>query len=279
MYPTFVGHVVGKTSMLITEGREWKKTRALFNPGFAAGHLMTLVPSIVDDTTIFVTKILSKLADSGEIKPLDDALARLTIDIMGHVVLDHDLNSQTSENEMVDGFRGSVRWSPKTVTTNPFQNLNPMMYIMQWYYTRVTDNYLKTVIKQRIAMRPSDSAASGKKPGRRPAIDMAVDEFLVAGSDDGKPGVVDARFLQIATDQMKTFMFAGHDTSSSTLCYIYHELNNHPEALAKVRQEHNTVFGPSANAAEAIKRKPALLNELPYTLAIIKGNFPGNTTK
>ncbi|PVH73910.1 cytochrome P450 monooxygenase-like protein [Cadophora sp. DSE1049] len=269
LYPNFVGHVVGKTSMLITEGKEWKKTRALFNPGFAAGHLMTLVPSIVDDTTIFV-KILNKLADSGEIKPLDDALARLTIDIMGHVVLDHDLNSQTSENEMVDGFRGSVKWSPKTVTTNPFQNLNPMMPIAHWYYTRITDNYIKKVIKQRLALRPSNNGTSVKKSGRRPAIDLAVDEFLVTGNDDGKAGVVDAKFLQVATDQMKTFMFAGHDTSSSTLCYIYHELNIHPEALAKVRQEHDTVFGPLANAAEAIKKKPALLNELPFTLAIIK---------
>ncbi|KAG4438810.1 hypothetical protein IFR05_005701 [Cadophora sp. M221] len=267
-YPDFVGHVVGKTSMLITEDQEWKRTRALFNPGFAAGHLMTLVPGIVDDTTIFI-EVLNKLADSGDIKPLDDALARLTIDIMGHVVLDHDLSSQTSENEMVNGFRGSVRWSPATVTTNPFQNMNPIIPVAHWYYTRITDNYIKKVIKQRLALRAAESGASVKKSGRRPAIDLAVDEFLVTG-DDGKAGLVDSRFLQVAADQMKTFLFAGHDTSSSTLCYIYHELNTHPEALAKVRQEHDDVFGPSANAAEAIKRKPALLNEIPFTLAVIK---------
>ncbi|KAK0120469.1 hypothetical protein ONS96_010683 [Cadophora gregata f. sp. sojae] len=269
LYPKYVSHVVGKTSMLITEGKEWKKTRALFNPGFAARHLLTLTPSIVDDTSIFI-KVLNRRADSGEIKPLDEALARLTIDIMGHVVLDHDVNSQTSENEMVNGFKGSVRWSPKTVTTNPFQNLNPIMPIAQWYYTRITDNYIRKVITQRLATRPSENGTSGTKSSRKPAIDLAVEEFLATGNDDGKAGLMDARFLQTVTDQMKTFLFAGHDTTSSTLCFIYHMLHTHPESLARVRREHDTVFGPSANAAEAIKKKPALLNELPFTLAIIK---------
>ncbi|KAL2070212.1 hypothetical protein VTL71DRAFT_13238 [Oculimacula yallundae] len=267
-YFSYVGHVVGRTSLLLTEGAEWKKTRALFNPGFAAGHLMTLVPGIVDDTTIFLG-VLNSLAESGEVKPLDDALARLTIDIMGHVVLDHDLNSQKSENEMVEGFRGSVRWSPATVTTNPFSNMNPLMPIAHRYYTRITDNYIKKVIKQRLAIRSAGTGDSLKSSGRRPAIDLAVDEYLITG-DDGKAGVIDEQFLQVATDQMKTFLFAGHDTSSSALCYIYHELHNHPEALARVRQEHDSVFGPSSNAAEAIKKAPALLNEIPFTLAVIK---------
>ncbi|EKD21755.1 cytochrome P450 71B25 [Drepanopeziza brunnea f. sp. 'multigermtubi' MB_m1] len=266
-YPDLIGHIVGRTSMLITTGEEWKKTRALFNPGFAVGHLMTLVPGIVDDTLVYV-KMLGKLADSGEVKPIEDLLARLTYDIMGHVVLDHDLNAQTTENEMVNGFNGSVTWTPSPMTTNPLKYLyKPVYKAMQWYYTRLTDAYIQKIIQQRLESRDLEDGGPVKKLAKRPGIDLAIDEYLGQGR---KIGVADAHFMQIAIDQMKTFLFAGSDTSSSTMCFIYHMLNLHPEALEKVRKEHDDVFGPSAGSAEAIKRKPALLNELPFTLAVIK---------
>jgi hypothetical protein len=60
-----------------------KKTRAMFNPGFSASHLTTPIPSIVEDVLIF-WDILDNLSRSGEVTPIEDLLARLTIDIMGH---------------------------------------------------------------------------------------------------------------------------------------------------------------------------------------------------
>jgi cytochrome P450 len=83
----FIGHIVGPTSLLFTEGEQWKKIRSLFNPGFSLAHLMTLVPSIVDDTMIFY-EVLGEHADSGEVRPIETAAAHLTIDIMGHIILD-----------------------------------------------------------------------------------------------------------------------------------------------------------------------------------------------
>ncbi|KAE8447159.1 hypothetical protein EG329_010990 [Mollisiaceae sp. DMI_Dod_QoI] len=107
LYPQIVGHITGRTSMLLTHGPEWKKVRSLFNPGFSAGHLNTLIPMIVDDVLIYHSA-LSSLAEKGEVVQIEDPLTRLMIDIMAHIVLDHDLNSQTSENELVNAFRRAV---------------------------------------------------------------------------------------------------------------------------------------------------------------------------
>lgn len=255
--------------MLLTEGEDWKRARSMFNPGFAAGHLMTLVPSIVDDVLIFAN-VLSGLAVSGKITLMEDLAARVTIDIMGHVVLAHDLNAQTTENELVNAFRNSVAWSPRTVTTNPFSNMNPFAPLFKAHYSRVSSNYIRKVIQERLAIRAAESTGVNRKDRKRPAIDLAVDEYLLAGQRAN----VDEKFQQVAIDQMRTFLFAGHDTSSSTVCYIYHLLELHPEALAKVRQEHDEVFGPVGGTADKIKQKPALLNEIPYTLAVIKGASP-----
>lgn len=265
LYPHFVGHLTGMRSMLFSEGQEWKNTRALFNPGFALSHLMTLVPVIVDDVAIFHGKF-GGLADSGEVKPIEEFLARLTIDIMGHIILDHSLNSQTTENEMVTAFRRQAYWTPAPLTRAWMISINPVLRIAQWYYSRKMDGYIRRIIRSRLNVKMNEEAMTKTKSSRRPAIDLAVDEARLASG-----GVVEKEFEQVAIDQMKTFIFAGHDTSSSTMCYVYNLLDVHPDALAKVRAEHERVFGPSKSAAEAIKAKPQLLNELPYTTAVIKG--------
>lgn len=115
--------------MIFAEQEEWKRTRGVFNPGFAISHLMTLVPSIVDDTAIFVQKF-GEMADSGEVKPIEELLARLTIDIMGHIILDHDLNSQASENKMVTAFRKQVYWTPLPFSRRWMLSMNLPMRIM-----------------------------------------------------------------------------------------------------------------------------------------------------
>jgi hypothetical protein len=132
------------------------------------------------------------------------------------------------------------------------------------------DNYIRKVIRNRLAMKDNPLPMSKKQYGRRPAIDLAVDEYSLASSGNK---TADTEFEQVAIDQMKTFLFAGHDTSSSTLAYIYNILDLHPESLKKARAEHERVFGPSSMAAEAIKARPQLLNELPFTTAIIKGKI------
>jgi len=259
--------------MILTEGAEWRRARTLFNPGFALSHLMTLVPSIVSDTQIF-HGILSDLSESQKITPIDELLARLTIDIMAHIILDHDLNSQTTDNELVKAFKDAVYWTPNSKLIHPIFSLNFVRAFAQWYHARRMDNYIRKVLHQRLALRNAKGREDADSKGsRRPAIDLAIDAYLIPDESSGvsSGSINHEEFEQICIDQMKTFLFAGHDTSSSTLCYIYHMLNLHPEALAKVREEHDQVFGPSSSAAATIKGNPKLLNELPYTTAIIKG--------
>jgi cytochrome P450 len=66
-------------------------------------------------------------------------------------------------------------------------------------------------------------------------------------------------------------VFAGHDSTSSTICYIYHLLSKNPEALCKLREEHDRVFGQEVDSANKIlTTQPHLANGLPYTTAVIK---------
>lgn len=59
-------------------------------------------------------------------------------------------------------------------------------------------------------------------------------------------------------DQVMTLMFAGHDTSTSTLTFMMHELARHPDVLTRLVEEQDEVLGGAAPTAEQLER------ELPY---------------
>jgi cytochrome P450 len=59
-------------------------------------------------------------------------------------------------------------------------------------------------------------------------------------------------------DQVMTLMFAGHDTSTSTLTFLMHELARHPEVAERLREEQQRVLGGAAPTPEQLER------EMPY---------------
>ena len=82
----YVQPLAGDKNLLTMEGKEWKTWRGIYNPGFAAGHLMTLVPGIVEDALGF-SATLKKYADLAGMFKLEELATRVTVDIIGRVVL------------------------------------------------------------------------------------------------------------------------------------------------------------------------------------------------
>ena len=70
---------------------------------------------------------------------------------------------------------------------------------------------------------------------------------------------------------MKVFILAEHDTTIATLCYIFYSLSCNPLVLQRMRAEHDEVFGSDLAQTNAqLMANPHSLNQLPFTLAIIK---------
>ena len=64
----------------------WKRWMAIFNPGFSASHIMTLIPGMIDETQVFKTTLL-KAAENAKILQLEQDTLNLTLDIIGEVVM------------------------------------------------------------------------------------------------------------------------------------------------------------------------------------------------
>ena len=102
-------------------------------------------------------------------------------------------------------------------------------------------------------------------------VDLALDKYLEEQPGSKETRSMDTIFKKIATSQMKVFMLAGHDTTSSTLCHVFHLLSGNPSTLQRVRAEHDDVFGTNfGETYSTIIENPHVLNQLPFTVAVIK---------
>ena len=86
-------------------------------------------------------------------------------------------------------------------------------------------------------------------PERRDVLTL-----LLAARDEDGEGFSDEEIR----DQLMTLMFAGHDTSTSTLSFMLFELARHPHVLAALQAEQDRVLGVKAPTPEQLER------ELPY---------------
>ncbi|KAK5167401.1 uncharacterized protein LTR77_007100 [Saxophila tyrrhenica] len=270
----FMIHLAGPGDMVSSDGAHWKKWRSIFNPGFAASHLMTLAPFIVDKATIFTQRLTGR-AERGEVFRLEEDATRLTVDIIGKLTLDLELDTQESENEMVTAFRDQVHLLPNGGPLEVLKMWQPTGIWKRWRNGRIMRSYIGNVLDQRFAKeaQTANGSAGGKKQRKRAILDLALEGYKsqqeVGGQFKASAGM-DTEFREAAIAQIRTFIFAGHDTTSSTICYATYMLQKNPDCLAKIRKEHDDILGPLESTPEAIKNDPHVLNKLEYTLAVIR---------
>jgi cytochrome P450 len=83
---------------------------------------------------------------------------------------------------------------------------------------------------------------------------MDVLSLLLDVRDEAGEGFSDRE----VRDQLMTLMFAGHDTSTSTLTFMMHELARHPDVLERLQEEQDQVLGGATPSIDQLE------SELPY---------------
>jgi len=262
--------VVGGSSMISMSDAEWKPLRALFNPGFSAGHMAELVPAVIDSVQVFC-ELLYDQVDKGYFS-FDELTTRLTMDIITKVTLDTNLDNLRNEHYFSKALNTVLAWHS---FWDPRILLHPLRPLVQWYEGRILDQFLRAELEERYSELRTADRSSQKKQGRRAksVIALALEDYSKQqrGNEHDKalPEKLGEDFIRMAASQIRLFIFAGSDTTSSTITYAFHMLHHHPAALLDLRKEHDDVFG-CKDAVEQLKDNSALLNRCAYTLAVVK---------
>ena len=269
--------LAGKDDLVASNGPLWKRWRSIFNPGFAGQHLMTLAPGIVDDVEVFAEKMAARAKD-GRAFRLEEEATRLTVDIIGKVAMDLRLDTQKGDNAMVNAFRDQVQLLPTNNSLDPLSMWWPSGIYRRWRNARIMNAYIGEVLEERFEQRSENDnkAGGGGRQRKRAIIDLALESYKAeqATNHVGKAKLssktLDPEFRQNAITQIRTFLFAGHDTTSSVICYALYLLQKRPATLSRIRAEHSAVLGPVSSTADTLKHDPHLVNKLEYTTCVIK---------
>ncbi|KAL8822267.1 MAG: hypothetical protein Q9191_006993 [Dirinaria sp. TL-2023a] len=261
----FMRPVTGGLDLVSMEGQTWKTWRKIFNPGFSANHMVTLVPRMLEELSIF-KNILEGHAEKGDIFFLDETAINASIDVIGRVALDDRFDAQRKYNDMTAALRDQIRWCQFGSELNFFDKLNPLRPLYQWYNAHRMNRYISKKLQECYA-----TSISTKELASKTIIDLALKSYF-QDLPEGKPvQAVDPVFHEHAMSQIKLFIFGGHDTTATTICYLYLLLSRNPTVLKKLRAEHDLVFGTDpTKATRVLLSQPQLLNQLPYTLAVIR---------
>ncbi|ORY61464.1 putative cytochrome P450 [Pseudomassariella vexata] len=253
----WTGHILGKKSMVTANGHDWKIARKSFTSGFQPQKLLQHVPSIVDDALGFC-EVLKVHARTQDVFKMEDLSARMIFNISARVILGLKCNAQRDDDEFLELFRKQASLAPQDFWSRYLYDISPQRHYQKWKHGRALDRYVGRIVDERIVHVPDEKSKY-----------HAIDEAIATNRDYHSLSDKETRDMLIAS--VKTLIFAGHDTSASTICYIYAALSKHPEVLSRVREEHTNVFGPNPSSAPAMLRAdPKLVNNLPYTLAVIK---------
>lgn len=116
--------------------------------------------------------------------------------------------------------------------------------------------------------RVADALTEDKKKDKKKTIlNIALDRTL-AETGGAAPDKGD---IEAILANLKLFLFAGHDTTSSTICWMFKLLQDNPDCLSKLRAELDNVLGDDpSQAASLLRDSPQLLNSLSYTNGVVK---------
>lgn len=279
----FLKPITGGLTLFDLDEKEWKPWRAVFNKGFHSDRMYGLVPGMLDEVQVFV-EVLRKHALKDELCYLEPLTLRFMIDMIGRTVLDTSLHAQVAYNALADSMLSQIRWHNTNAEINPLSHLNFVRTFVHWKNTRQMDAYIGAELDKRFEEYKADS----KNTSSRSIVDLTLREYLKESADVSMS--LDPSFRSFAIRQIKLFIFAGYDSTGSTMCYCFHLLSQHPEVskssnvatkepqtyttiqvLKTLREEHDKVLGPDRTTASLrLSENPRIVNDLTYTLAVIK---------
>ncbi|XXG99329.1 hypothetical protein Hte_005666 [Hypoxylon texense] len=172
-------------------------------------------------------------------------------------------------------FRERVRLMPSSDAVFPWQAVDLLRPVKLFFNERKLNREISKELDQKIYRRVKEIAEKEQKgtkaTRKRSVVDLALNAYekeasAAKGGSEVRirtskdlPEVLRADII----DSVKTFIFAGHDTTSSTLCWANYLLHRNPQVYAKLKAELDTFLpGKLADTAAMIKEDPYIVNKL-----------------
>jgi cytochrome P450 len=215
--------------ILISEGEEWRRQRRLAFPHFNHSRVVDYAAVMVKETG----RMLS-IWRSGETRNIYRDMIDLNLRVMSRTLFGVDLSAQTTQ------------------VAKAFDTLKDGFLVKNWWQSFGMMLPLPVKSRYKTALGTIESAAAGIIRRRRAEHSDTGDllSVLMAAQDlEGNP-ISDQQLL----DEVKTFLFTGHQAVGCALAWAFYLLAKNADAEAKLRSEIREILGENAPDVADIKR-------------------------
>jgi cytochrome P450 len=218
------------TGLLLSDGKIWHRNRHLLTPAFHFDMLKTY-SAVFTRTTDELLNILDSLAEKGNSFDVFKPMGLLTLDTILQCVCSFYGDIQhLGENHRI------VKLTHDALQLAIHRGLTPYLWPDMIYYMTPTGMRFKTTCKKFQAFTRDIIEKRKVELEENPSIKErnkdVLDILLVARDEDGR-GLAGHEIEA----EVNTFMFAGHDTTSSTLSWALYALAIHQEFQEACRRE------------------------------------------
>ncbi|CRK94499.1 CLUMA_CG008004, isoform A [Clunio marinus] len=249
--------------LLLSTGRKWHQRRKIITPTFHFNILQQFADIMDRHGKIFVSNL--KKFEGQEID-FFSPVSLYALDVICESAMGCKVNAQEdSESEYVK----AVKEISNIIFLRMFDSLKQFQFIYQFtkMYQReqkalkLLHDFTDSVIVSRRKELESTSHADNNENDFGIKKRTAFLDLMLQSTIDGNPLTnSDIR------EEVDTFMFEGHDTTKSGICFTFYNLAKYPEIQEKVFDECRTILGDDTQQSVTMQE----LNNLHYLELVIK---------
>ncbi|EKM53352.1 uncharacterized protein PHACADRAFT_259665 [Phanerochaete carnosa HHB-10118-sp] len=256
------------------DGEDHKKQRKVMLPAFQAPETKALFPHFVHAAEAMSVKWKDILTTSTGLSAEIDIptwLSQATLDAVGEAAFDYQFGTmEDTESDLVRAYHNLMPLVFSLPSAKAIFKFDTMRLfstrIIEWIYDRQNNPAMKKArecerLTLKIAKELVDTKAEALKQGKG---SKDVFSLLVKANvaEDAKSRLSDEEMYA----EMRTILFAGHETTSSAIGWTILELARHPEEQTRLRQEiiskRSSRGGAELTAADA--------ESMPYLQAVLR---------
>jgi len=239
---SFLSPWIGE-GLLISKPDKWRPRRKMLTPTFHYDMLKDFVEVYNRHATTLISKF-HELAD-GEFHEIFHTISLCTLDVICESALGININAQRTHNEYLDAV-----FKMKYIIHQ--RQIKPQYYPDFIFYTlgegreqdkcvKILHDFTSSAIEKRKALMKEaggiqkflEDNAEGRGHRRMAFLDLMLDL--------NEKGELDREGMQ---EEVDTFTFEGHDTTSAAMNFFLHLIGSNPEIQSRLHREIDDIIGP-----------------------------------
>ncbi|KAH8373842.1 hypothetical protein KR200_008036 [Drosophila serrata] len=261
-----------KEGLLVSRGRKWHKRRKIITPAFHFKILDQFVDVFEKGSRELLLNMERDRVKHGDAGfGLYDWINLCTMDTICETAMGVSINAQTNaDSEYVQAvktismvlhkrmfnifYRFDLTYMLTPLARAEKKALDVLHQFTEKIIVQRREELIRGAANKETTTNEEDSDVGAKRK-------MAFLDILLQSTIDERPLTnLDIR------EEVDTFMFEGHDTTSSALMFFFYNIATHPEAQARCFQEIRSVFGQDKSTPVTYEQ----LNKLHYVDLCIK---------